>query len=137
VGQKIVTLDSSAIFALLNKKDAYHLRIRRVLSQYRPPYFVSTPALAEVVYLLETRLGHHVLNAFLEDIKAGLFCLDFAITDIARAQELANKYQNLPLGLTDAFVIACAERNGGAVLSLDGHFWIVSGEGKLKMHSLE
>jgi uncharacterized protein len=82
-------------------------------------------------------LGHHVMNAFLEDIKAGLFCLDFAITDIARAQELANKYQNLPLGLTDAFVIACAERNGGAVLSLDEHFWIVSGEGKLKMHSLE
>jgi uncharacterized protein len=94
VGQKVVTLDSSAIFALLNKKDAYHLRVRRVLSQY-----------------------------FLEDIKAGLFCLDFATTDIARAQELANKYQNLPLGLTDAFVIACAERSGGAVQSLDEHFW--------------
>jgi hypothetical protein len=81
------------------------------------------PALAEIVHLLETRLGHHVMNAFLEDIKSGLFCLDFATTDIARAQEMANKYQNLPLGLTDAFVIACAERNGGAVLSLDEHFW--------------
>jgi hypothetical protein len=31
----------------------------------------------------------------------------------------------------------CAECNGSAVLSLDEHFWIVSGEGKLKMHLLE
>jgi uncharacterized protein len=132
-----VTLDSSAIFALLNKKDPHHLAVRRILSQHRLPYFISTPALAEIAYLLETRLGHHVLNAFINDIKADLFRLDFATTEIARAQELANKYQNLPLGLTDAFVIACAERNGGEVLSLDEHFWIVSGEGKLKMHSLE
>jgi predicted nucleic acid-binding protein len=77
-----------------------------------------------------------VLNAFINDIKADLFRLDFATTDIARAQELANKYQNLPLGLTGALVIACAERNG-EMLSLNEHFWIVSGEGKLKMHTLE
>jgi len=41
-------------------------------------------------------------------------------------------YRNLPLGLTDASVIACAERHGGRLLSLDlRHFVIVAREGKI------
>ncbi len=126
-----MTLDSSAIFALLNRKDSFHHAIKSELKKFRPPYFISTPSLAEIVYLIENRLGHHVLNAFVQDIKAGLFCLDYADSDLSRALILANKYQNLNLGLTDALIIACAERNGGAVLSLDKHFFIVAGEGKI------
>ena len=91
------------------------------MSKHRPPYIVATAALAEIAYMLETRLGFHVLEAFVTDIEAGLFRLDF----------IAHQYQNLTLGLADALVIACAERNGGTIMGLDEHFWIVSGQGTI------
>jgi predicted nucleic acid-binding protein len=39
------------------------------------------------------------------------------------------RYADLRLGLTDAFVAVCAERNGGRVLTLDRrHFDVLSRE---------
>ena len=131
-----MTLDSSAIFALLNRKDPAHDRVKTALSKHQPPYLVATAAFAEITYMVETRLGFHVLEAFLSDIEAGLFRLDFIDVDISRAKQIARQYQNLPLGLADALVIACAERNGGAVMSLDEHFWIVSGQGTIVVENL-
>ena len=52
-----------------------------------------------------------------------------------RAHEIARKYQNLALGLSNALVIAYAERHGGLVMSLDRHFWVVAGEGKIQIVS--
>ncbi len=131
-----MTLDSSAIFALLNSKDLDHTRIRMALSKHRPPFIVATAALAEISYMIETRLGFYVLDAFLSDIELGLFRLDFRESDIPRARILARRYQDLSLGLADALIIACAERNGGKVMSLDQHFWIVSNEGFITVESL-
>jgi uncharacterized protein len=131
-----VTLDSSVIFALVNRKDPTHNRVKIALSKHRPPYIIATAVMAEIAYLIETRLGFHILEAFLSDIEKGLFHLDFVAEDIPRARKLAGQYQNLPLGLADALVIACAERNGGAVMSLDEHFWIVSGQGTIVVENL-
>jgi uncharacterized protein len=136
MGSKTVTLDSSAIFALLNSKDPDYVRVRKALSKHRPPFIVATAALAEISYMIETRLGFHVLDAFLNDIEQGLFRLDFLESDLSRARGLARRYQNLPLGLTDALIIVCAERNGGNVISLDEHFWIVSNEGFVTVETL-
>jgi predicted nucleic acid-binding protein len=45
---------------------------------------------------------------------------------------LIGRYADLPLGLTDAMVVACTERNGGRVLTLDRrHFGVVAGEGTI------
>jgi predicted nucleic acid-binding protein len=44
------------------------------------------------------------------------------------------RYADLPLGFADASVIACAERHGGRVLTLDlRHFGVVAGEGRLTL----
>ncbi len=131
-----MTLDTSVIFALVNRKDPDHTRVRTVLSTHQPPYIVATAAMAEIAYLIETRLGFHILEAFLSDIEKGLFRLDFILDDIPRAKQLARQFQNLPLGLTDALVIACAERSGGSVMSLDEHFWIGSGQGTIVVENL-
>jgi len=45
---------------------------------------------------------------------------------------LVNRYAGLPLGFADAAVIACAERSGGAVLSLDRRdLGVVAREGRI------
>jgi uncharacterized protein len=128
----VITLDTSAVFTLLNAKDQDHQRVRTAWLAARPPYFIPTGILAEISYLLEQRLGQAVLLAFLSDIKNAAFKLDHE-TDWARVETLVGRYADLPLGLADALVIECAERRGGQVLTLDKHFWIVAKEGTLQV----
>ena len=124
-----MTLDTSIVFALLNRKDPNHQRVKKLLLTYTPPYLIPTGVLAEIAYLLEQRLGFHALDAFINDIEAGVFRLEHDSVDLSRAHEIARKYQNLALGLSDALVIACAERHGGLVMSLDRHFPGCGGRG--------
>jgi len=68
-----------------------------------------------------------VLDAFLSDLVESAYTLDCGENDLGRIRELVRRYDDLPLGLTDAAVVACAERSGGRVLTLDHrHFSVVA-----------
>ena len=123
-----MTLDTSAVLALLNRKDQDHQRIKEAIFSANTGYRIPIGILAEIAYLIETRFGTKMLDLFISDLLDGIFTLEFEQQDLIRAQILVNRYANLPLGLSDALVIACAERNGGLVISLDRHFWVVAGE---------
>ena len=83
-------------------------------------------------YLIERRLSLAVLEAFVEDLRDGRFVLDCGDNDFSRIHILIRRYDDLHLGLVDAAVIACAERNGGRVLTLDvRHFGVVAREGTI------
>jgi uncharacterized protein len=89
---------------------------------------------AEIGYLVERRLGVAVLEAFLLDLERRAFSLVNSEDDLARVRELIVRYADLPLGLADATVIACAERHGRTVLTLDQrHFSVVAREGKIEI----
>jgi uncharacterized protein len=126
-----MTLDTSAVLALLNKKDINHQRIKDAVFVQPPPYLIPTGILTEIAYLVETRFGMQTMNAFINDICAEVFQLEHIRADLERVQILTERYQNLPLGTADALVVACAERNDGLIISLDRHFWVVAGEGKI------
>ena len=55
--RRSLTLDTSAILAMINTKDLQHTRVKTILLQHPQPYFISTGVLAEIAYLLETRYG--------------------------------------------------------------------------------
>jgi len=96
------------------------------------PWIVPAPILCETAYLLERRSTIAALDAFLGDLEHGVFALDCGEQDLSRVRELVRRYADLPLGLVDAAVIACAERNGGRVLTLDlRHFGVVAREGRI------
>lgn len=124
----MITLDTSALYALINRRDAHHERIRRAFLADGGPYLVPVGILAEVTYLLEQRLTH-ALDPFLADLEAGAFTLDGGLDDIARVRQLVNRYADLPLGYADAAVIACAERRGRRILTLDPRATVVAKEG--------
>ena len=69
--------------------------------------------------MLEQRLGLATLELFLEDLASGAYALDCGADDFNRIRQLVHQYADLPLGFADASVIACAERSGGQVLTLD------------------
>ena len=128
----MITLDSSALFALLNRADPGHAAVLDVLARDRGPHIVPAGILAETAYLVETRYGVQVMDRLLGDLEAGVFTLDCGERDLGRIRALANRYADLPLGFSDAAVVACAERNGGQVLTLDWRdFGVVAREGTI------
>jgi predicted nucleic acid-binding protein len=134
MGADLITLDTSGLFALLNRRELTHSRVASTLRKERPPYTIPAATLGEVAYLVEQQLGMPVLDDFLSDLVDGKFVLDCGDGDFQRVQYLVRRYADLPLGLVDAAVIACAERNGGRVLTLDlRHFGVVAKEGTLTL----
>lgn len=130
MGKAVITLDTSGLYALVDRLDPDHARSAETLLADPGPYLVPAAILSEIGYMIERRLGVDILAAFVEDIASGGFALDCGEQDVKRVKELVVRYRDLPLGLADAAVIACAERNGGSVLSLDArHFGVVAREG--------
>ena len=128
----MITLDTSALLALLDRGDPDHASCVHALTREHRPYLIPAGILAEVGYLAPLKVGLAATAIFLEDIADSAYLLDCGDRDIPRIIELMRRYEDLPLGLADASVIACAERSGGRVLTLDRRdFAIVAGEGRI------
>ncbi|MGQ0631977.1 MAG: type II toxin-antitoxin system VapC family toxin [Sporichthyaceae bacterium] len=82
---------------------------------------VPAPVIAEVGYLVAAHAGTAIEVAFLRSVAAGDFDVEAPTApDFDRAAELVERYADLPLGTTDALVIATAERLGcSEVATLD------------------
>jgi predicted nucleic acid-binding protein len=115
----MITLDTSAVIADLERKDRDHPPTARALRGERPPLLVPAAVLGEVGYFIESRPGRMTLEAFLDDLRDGTFTLDRGEDDMGRIRELVGRYADLPLRIVHAAVIACAERNGFRTLTLD------------------
>jgi len=124
----VITLDTSGILALLNRRDPDHRAALGVFETDGGPFLVPAGILAEAAYMVERRLGTSVLNLFLEDLESGAYVIDCGDRDLPRIRGLVLRYADLPLGFSDASVVACAERNGGRILTLDGDFGVVARE---------
>jgi predicted nucleic acid-binding protein len=128
----LITLDTSALYALLDRRDPDHARALEVLQADPGPYVVPMGILAELAYLVESRLGTAAMDAVLADLESGAYSSDCGEDDLPRIRDLASRYESLPLGYADSAVIACAERSGGRVLTLDQRdFGVVAREGTI------
>ena len=128
----MITVDTSGLFAILNRDDPHHQRVRDAVVADRGPWLIPAATLGEVAYLIEQRLSSDVLNAFIEDLQESRFVLDCGDDDLARVHALVKKYADFPLGFVNAAVIACAERSGGRVLTLDvRHFGVVARDSQI------
>ena len=89
---------------------------------------VPATVAAEVGYLLNRDAGADVEALFLSALADGDFSpVDLTAMDYRRAAELVRTYADLPLGTTDATVVAVSERLGVSdVATLDHrHFRVV------------
>lgn len=90
--------------------------------------------LSELTYMIERNFGEQILDEFLVSVSNGDFLLDCGEQDIDRTIELIRRYRDFPLGFADAAVVACAERNGGLVATLDfRHFGPIAREGTIRL----
>lgn len=128
----MITLDTSALYALLNRRDRAHAAAVEALEDDSGPYLVPAATLGEIAFLVEERLGIRVLDLLIADLESGAYTLDCGEADLGRARQLVQRYEDLSLGYVDAAVIACAERSGGRVLTFDlRDFGVVAAEGTI------
>ncbi|MGD0085405.1 MAG: PIN domain-containing protein [Acidimicrobiales bacterium] len=116
------------MYAYVDADDKHHVECLDVLEGHPGPLIVPTLVIAEVAYLLETRLGAQAEIRFLGDLASGnLIAEPVAASDWLRIAALVSVYRDLPLGSVDASVVAAGERLGiSQVATLDRrHFTVV------------
>jgi predicted nucleic acid-binding protein len=116
-----IIADSGAVYGLYDRRDACHRALRTAVEKARDILVLPAPTLGEIDYLLRFRLGNAALLRFLEDIQEGAFIVEpVTIADLSRCAALIERYHDLDLGLTDASVVAVAERLGtDRILTVD------------------
>lgn len=132
----MIVADTGAIIGLLDADAQHHRALRRLFEAARGGWVLPWAILPEVDYLAATRLGAAVQQAFLADLAAGAFVVEWGGEgDLARAQELDKRHKALKLGLVDAVVIAVAERvRAEAIVTFDlRHFGAVTIRGNPKL----
>jgi predicted nucleic acid-binding protein len=130
----LVVLDTSALVAFLDLGDRWNAEVTAALRPHAGSLVMPAAILAEISYFIERDLGQPALQVFVQDIVSGAYDLDCGQPDWPRVLQLIERYANLPLGIADAAVIACAERLNADIVTLDfRHFGTVAGEGSIRL----
>jgi uncharacterized protein len=110
----VIVCDTGPLVAAALSNDADHAACVRLFNDMHAAgrdLLVPATVTAEVGYLLAREAGARVESLFLRSLAEGDFAaVDLTATDYARMAELVDTYGDLPLGTTDASVIAVAER---------------------------
>lgn len=126
----MILLDTSGLLAWIDDRQRDHERVTRAMAAAQPPYLLSPFVLAELDYLLATRVGGGAQSALLEEVERGAYRLaHFSSEDVGAARRQIRRYADLDLGLADASILVLAERHRTwDVLTLDQrHFRAVAG----------
>ena len=128
----MIILDTSGLLAAIDASQRQHEAARRALVEAPPPWILSPFVLAELDYLLATRVGQAAERALLAEIGRGVYRLEaFEADEVAAAERLIGRHADLEIGLADASVVVLANRYGVRdLLTLDErHFRVLRGPG--------
>lgn len=114
--------DTSVLYAAIDENDADHERCAALLADPPEELVVPAPVVAELEWLVTSRMGYDPFDGFLQSIEIGaLAIVDLAVGDHARIRDLCRRYEDLPLGFVDAAIVAVAESLGERRLATLDH----------------
>lgn len=128
----VIVLDTSGLLAAVDSSQRFHDAAREVLGGAVEPLILSPFVLAELDYLLATRVGAGAQLALLEEVARETYRLaSFSGGDVAEARRIIVRYADLRIGLADASNVVLANRHDTLeVLTLDErHFRALRGAG--------
>ena len=126
----MILLDASGLFAAFDADARDHESARESLLAAPPFRLLSPFILAELDYLIATRLGRAVRSTLLEEVSLGAYRLTpWAADDVAEARAVVMRYADLGVSLADASIVVMAHRYDiQDVLTLDErHFRVLPG----------
>lgn len=126
----MLVLDTSGLLAALDGTQRFHVPAREALAEYEGALLLSPFVLAELDYLLSTRVGWNAEVALLGEVGRGTYRLEpFSEDDVAEVVGVIERYADLGIGLADASNVVLANRHGTLdMLTLDErHFRVLRG----------
>jgi len=135
----VIIADTSGSLALFNRREPAHERVASAVAQASGPLVVSPFVVAELDYLLATRLGVGAELAVLRELAAGAYEIaSLDAGDLEACAEVIARYVDQEIGVTDASLVVLARRHQtrtiltldrrhfGVLLPLDGgHFTLI------------
>jgi predicted nucleic acid-binding protein len=117
----VIIVDTSGLVAAYGRDQARGDEVREVLRGEPGPLVLSPLVLAELDYLVTSRLGMAAELTLLDDVAGGAYRLaEFGLADVAQARSVIARYADLRIGLADASVAVLAARHMTTrVLTLD------------------
>ncbi|HET8777593.1 MAG TPA: PIN domain-containing protein [Candidatus Limnocylindria bacterium] len=128
----MIILDTSGLLAAIDGSQRHHAAAVAALRAVPPPWLLSPFVLAELDYLLATRVSQVAERALLAEVARGVYRLEsFDADEIGAAERIIGRHAKLDIGLADASVVVLAERYGvRELLTLDErHFRALRGPG--------
>ena len=121
-------VDTSALLAFFDTDEPDHGAVAAVVETATEPLVISPYVLAELDYLVGSRLGVSAELAVLRELAGGAWDLAaFGTEDLAEARTVVERYADQSIGLADASIVVLAARyQTRTVLTLDRrHFGVV------------
>jgi predicted nucleic acid-binding protein len=128
----VIVLDTGGLYAALDANEALHGRTVAALVAAAPPRVISPFVLAELDYLIGSRVGHQAQMALVDEVARGAYQLElFSSEDVGHAKRIMERYADLRIGLADASVVVLAHRHRTFdLLCTDArHFRALRGQG--------
>jgi uncharacterized protein len=117
----VIVIDTSGLLAALDPDQRHHEPASRALRSDPGPFLLSPFILAELDYLLLTRVGARAERALLDEVAGGAYDLaPFDAGDVAEAVAVIGRHEDLRIGLADASVaVVAASARTTRLLTLD------------------
>ena len=121
-------VDTSALLAYFDTDEPDHAAVTTIVETATEPLVVSPYVVAELDYLVASRLGVSAELAVLRELASGAWDLAaFGTEDLAEARTVVERYADQSIGLADASIVILAARyQTRTVVTLDRrHFGVV------------
>jgi uncharacterized protein len=106
-----VIVDTSALLAFFDVDEPRHRAVRAVIETSTDPLIVSPYVIAELDYLVATRIGVHAELAVLRELSGGAWELPaFDTADLRATASIIEKYGDQAIGVADASNVVLADR---------------------------
>lgn len=124
----MIIADTSGLLALFNEREPRHQEVRSALADVRDAVVVSPYVVAELDYLVATRIGVQAELAVLRELAGPAY--ELAEIDaglLSASADVIETYSDQQIGVTDASIVVLAGRYGtDRVLTLDRrHFGVL------------
>jgi uncharacterized protein len=120
----VILADAGPLVALIERRDTHHARCVSAAARVVGPMLTTWPVFTEAVYLLGRSGGWHSQQQLWRQVRAGGLVLDEVTPAmLTRMYALMERYQDLPMDLADASLVALAEeRRMRQVFTVDNDF---------------
>jgi len=107
----MIIADTSGLLAFFNAREPAHQRTVDAVASSNDMIAVSPWVIAELDYLVTTRMGVDAEATVLRELGSGAYELaTISPDDVLRCAEIVTQYHDQDIGITDASLVVLAER---------------------------